>query len=369
MCAETLQVELDFRRGDFRLRLDEAFALRGITGIWGPSGSGKSTLLRSISGLERADGRIVWGDEVWLDSSAGRDVAAHRRPVAHMFQDARLFAHLSVEGNLRFAERRADRRSEAPEISFADAVEALDLDRLLPRSTLDLSGGEQQRVALARTLLTRPRLLLLDEPLAALDSGRRFEILRYIEALHSRFGLPMLYVTHAIDEVALLADEVLVLDDGRRLARGPVQETLDRQQALPLGDRDSSLSIVESKVLGHDADLHLVWLDVDGQRISVPESEPMVAGEPVRLLIAARDVSLATVEPTSLSIRNVLRGRIAALEEDPESAFAEATIELGSATLRARITRASLYDLELAEGREVFALLKTVSVDRTLSRA
>ncbi|MEM1244822.1 MAG: molybdenum ABC transporter ATP-binding protein [Acidobacteriota bacterium] len=368
MCADSLHVDVELRFGSFSLRLDEHFPTEGITGIWGPSGSGKSSLLRSISGLERrARGRIAWGDELWLDSASRIFVPAHRRDVAYMFQDARLFPHLSVEGNLRFAERRAP--SKGRSISFEDAVEALELGPLLSRRTTDLSGGEQQRVSLGRTLLTRPRLLLLDEPLAALDSSRRFEILRFIEALHAGFGLPMLYVSHSFEEIALLADEVLELEAGAVRSHGTAAVSFAGGARL----QDASLSVLAAEVSRVDARWHLAWLEVAGQEISVPHPASFQEGDGVRLLVRARDVSLATSRPVEVSIRNVLTGRVRSVEEEQDSAFAEVTVALDGPSdaprplLRARITRASLHELELEEGHEVYCLLKTVSVDRALA--
>ncbi len=365
MCAESLHVRLRLRFDDFSLELDESLATQGVTGIWGPSGSGKSSLLRSICGLEaRAQGRISWGDEVWLDSDAGVFVPTHRRDVAYMFQDARLFPHLSVEGNLRFAEKRAPREGLA--VSFEDAVAALELEPLLERRTTDLSGGEQQRVSLGRTLLTRPRLLLLDEPLAALDASRRLEILRFIEALHARFALPMLYVSHSVEEIALLADEVLELEHGRARSHGASASMF----AAGTPGRDASVSVLAARVARLDEAWQLAWLDVAGQEISVPQPPSLHEGDRVRLLIRARDVSLATDRPTGVSIRNVLAGRVEEVDEDPHSAFAEVTVALSVRDrLRARITRASLHELGLAAGREVYCLLKSVNVDRTLAHS
>lgn len=368
MCADTLQVSLRLSLGSFELELDERLATEGITGVWGPSGSGKTSLLRSICGLERrARGRVAWKDEVLLDSDQGIFVPPHRRRVAYMFQDARLFPHLSVEGNLRFAEKRAAETDRS--VSFADAVAALELGPLLSRRPSDLSGGERQRAALARTLLTRPRLLLLDEPLAALDAARRLEILRFIESLHARFELPMLYVSHAVEEIALLADEVLELDAGRARAHGAAETTFS--DAAPLRLRGKSVSVLASRVVRLDPAWHLAWLEVAGQEISVPQSASLREGDGLRLVVRARDVSLATRRPEDISIRNVLAGVVSSVEEDPDSAFAEVTVVLDDASegarLRARITRASRHELDLAKGRDVFCLLKSVSVDRTLA--
>jgi molybdate transport system ATP-binding protein len=334
-----------------------------VTAIFGPSGSGKSTLLRTLAGLERgATGRLSLGREVWLDSARGIDVPAHRRPVGYMFQEARLFPHLSGEGNLRYAARRARRQRQV--VTFDEVVEALDLEPLLPRRTTSLSGGERQRVALGRTLLAQPRLLLLDEPMAALDASRKNEILPYLEALHPRFGIPMLYVSHSVDEVALLAERILVLAEGRVTAMGRTAEILEHLDLGPLADRRGAASVVEARVVRHDSEYHLTWLDLAGQTLVVPIREHFEEGELACLVVRARDVSLATVRPQGVSIQNVLAGRVCEVKEREGSAFAEVWVDLGPHRLLARITRLSLHELALTVGSPVFALLKSVSLSK-----
>jgi molybdate transport system ATP-binding protein len=234
MTGLDLATRISFR--DFELDVSHRFALDGITALFGPSGCGKSTLLRIIAGLEeKAGGRIAFGGEVWLDTASRIFVPPHLRGVGYVFQDARLFPHLSVEGNLRYAARRSagiDHR-----IAFDDVVAALDLGPLLSRRTGALSGGERQRVAMGRTLLARPRLLLMDEPLAALDIQRKAEILPYIERLPERFGVAVIYVTHAIDEVVRLARRMVVLGAGRKIADGSVAEVLERLDIQPATGR------------------------------------------------------------------------------------------------------------------------------------
>ena len=334
-----------------------------VTAIFGPSGSGKSTLLRTLAGLERgATGRLSLGREVWLDSAQGIDMPAHRRPVGYMFQEARLFPHLSGEGNLRYAAKRA--RRERQVVSFDEVVEALDLQPLLARRTSRLSGGERQRVGLGRTLLAQPRLLLLDEPMAALDASRKNEILPYLEALHPRFGIPMLYVTHSVDEVALLAERILVLAGGRVAAQGRTAEILERLDVGPLADRRGAASVVVARVVRHDPEYHLTWLDLAGQTLVVPKREHFEEGEEACVVVRPRDVSLATRRPEGVSIQNVLAGHVCGVREQEDSAFAEVLVDLGKHRLLARITRLSLRDLELAVGSPVFALLKSVSLSR-----
>ena len=347
---------------DFTLDVSHRFAMDGITALFGPSGGGKSTLLRIISGLEAgAEGRIAFGDETWLDTKAGIFMPAHRRGVGYVFQDARLFPHHSVEGNLRYAARRStgvDKR-----IDLDGVTAALDLQPLLSRRPGTLSGGERQRVAIGRTLLTRPRLLLMDEPLANLDVQRRAEILPYIERLPGTFGMPVIYVTHAIDEVARLAQRMVVLAAGRTIADGPVTEVLERLDLQPATGRFEAGVVLAARIAGHDTRFRLTRLDHHGQPIDMPMVD-LPVGTEIRLRVRARDVSLATVRPTGISVRNILSGVISQIEEEPDTAFAETLVDLGGAKLRARVTRAAVADLALAPGMPVFALVKSVALDR-----
>ena len=366
-------LELDVRVGfpGFDLEVEQAIPAAGVTAVFGPSGSGKTTLLRAVLGLEPgATGRIALGGEAWLDSERGVRTPPHRRPVGCTFQDGRLFPHLDVAGNLRYADRRS---AQAPEASVSitrdDVVDALDLGPLLDRRPHTLSGGERQRAALGRALLSRPRLLLLDEPLSALDRRRKAEILPYLLALHPRFGIPTLYVSHAVDEVALLADRILVLVDGRVQAFGGTVEVLEQLDLAPLTERYQAAAVLEARVSAHDDEYRLSWLDLGGQRLSVPRIEHLEVGESARLLVRARDVSLATERPSPTSIRNVLSGVLVALHQDESTPFAEATVDLGSHRLRARITRASAAELGLEVGSPVFALLKSVSLDTRAGRS
>jgi molybdate transport system ATP-binding protein len=351
------------RLGEFELQVAGEIDTGRVTAVFGPSGSGKSTLLRILAGLERrASGRLFLGREAWLDSARGLDLPAHRRPVGYMFQDARLFPHLSGEANLRYAVRRA--RRERQVVDFDEVVDALDLEALLPRSASALSGGERQRLALGRTLLAQPRLLLLDEPLAALDTSRKMEILPYLERLHPRFGIPTLYVSHSVDEVALLADRILVLAGGRVAARGRTAEVLESLDLGPLAGRFGAATAIQARVVRHDAEYHLTRLDLEGQPLVVPRREHFAEGEEACVVIRARDVSLATCRPQGVSIQNVLAGRVCQVREDPASAFADVVVDVGSHRILARVTRLSLHELGLLVGMPVFALLKSVSLSK-----
>ncbi len=359
-----LEIDVELALGEFRLAIARSFELEGITALFGPSGSGKTTLLRVIAGLEKqARGRVVSGSETWQDSATGAWVPAHRRELGMVFQDARLFAHLSVTGNLRYADRRA--RGPDIAISFAEVVTALDLGPLLDRKVDGLSGGERQRVAIGRTLLRRPRLLLMDEPLAALDRQRKAELIPYIERLPSRFGIPILYVTHALDEVGRLANRMVVMSEGRVLTVGSAAEVMESLDLLPLTGQFEAGVLLEGKVLAQDPTYSLTSVGVAGQTLVVPALELSV-GSPVRLRIRARDVALARDKPDGLSIRNILAARVVDVASQPDKAYAEVLLDLNAVHLRARITRASVADLVLKPGDEVYALVKSIAVDRSL---
>jgi len=362
---ETRHLEIKVRvvhRG-FALEVDDDLELAGVTAIFGASGSGKSTLLRTLAGFETpVSGRIVFGREVWFDHDARIDVPPHRRAIGMLFQDVRLFEHLNVSGNLAFGERRRGR--EGGRFDRSEIVAALDLEGLLTRRIGALSGGERQRVGLARTLLSSPDLLLLDEPLSALDRERKAEILPYLEDVTRRFRIPTIFVSHDIDEVARLADRVWVLAEGRIQTSGPTAAIVERLDLQPLTGRFEAGVLVEGRVARHDARLHLTIVDLHGDEFAMPLVERLAPGDSVRLRIRARDVAIATVQPVGLSIRNVLPGRVADLIRQPESGSVEAFIQLRQDRVRARLTLAAVEELELDIGTEVYALIKSVSFER-----
>jgi molybdate transport system ATP-binding protein len=357
------ELRLDFRLSldEFDLILDTALSLDGVTAVFGPSGGGKSSLLRVIAGFEQpTSGRIQHGTTAWFDAQQGIQIPPHRRPVGYMFQDARLFDHLDVAGNLRYAARRS---GGSGAMGFEHVVDALNLGALLERSAAALSGGERQRVALGRTLLAAPELLLLDEPLAALDQARKEDILPYLERLPREFGIPTIYVSHDIDEVAHLADRVMVLAGGRLQATGPTAEILERFDLAPYTGRFEAGVLVEGRVAHHDERLRLTAIELEGARLTLPMAAHARIGDRVRLRIRARDVALAIREPEGLSIRNVLPGTIARIEADRETGSAETIIDIGGARIRARLTLAAVEDLNLAEGLAVYALIKSVGLE------
>jgi molybdate transport system ATP-binding protein len=353
-----LSLNIALERPSFALQVDHEVALTGITALFGPSGSGKTTLLRVIAGLEDdVRGRVTFDGEPW--QTDGARVPPHRRGIGYVFQDGRLFSHLSVEQNLRFALSRAARRS----IGFDAAVDALDLRSFLPRRTLSLSGGEQQRVAIARALLTSPRLMLMDEPLSSLDAARKREILPHIERLPALFGISVLYVTHNLDEVARLANDVVLLAEGRIAAHGTVAAVFERNDLGTLtGGLDAGV-VLRSEVISYDKGV--ATLRVGTQQLRVPMAATRVgATRPIR--IHARDVAIATVRPEKLSIRNVLTARILTIETGA-NLNVELLLDVDGEHLRARITQDAHDELELAAGRQVFALVKSVALESSLS--
>jgi molybdate transport system ATP-binding protein len=355
MAAASLEIDIALALGGFRLEVTEKIALDGITALFGPSGSGKTSLLRVVAGLERqAAGRLVCGDDVWLDAGSYRP--AHQRQIGYVFQDGRLFSHLDVRGNLLYPSRHGRRNGP---IGYADVVAALDLEALLDRAPDSLSGGERQRVAIGRALLANPRLLLMDEPLSSVDIDRKREIVGLIETLPARFGLPIVYVTHDLDELLRLADRVIVLAGGRVAGHGEVAATL---AALDPGAGGSSLdssAVIEARVVLHGE--RLSELAIGDRRLRVPRIEAGVDSR-VRLRIFARDVVIAAEPPGRISIRNVLPARVVAVDGSPEP-FVDVRLDLGGQGLRARITRDACEELELVPGLEVYALIKSVALD------
>ena len=345
------------QRGSFRL--DAAFELPtpGVVALFGRSGCGKSTLIDIIAGLLEPDaGRVALDETVLLDTQRGLDLPPERRGVGYVFQDARLFPHLRVAGNLRYAQKRA---SAAAYVDFDTVVSLLDLAALMDRRVHGLSGGERQRVALGRALLSQPRLLLLDEPLAALDRARREEVLPYLETLRDRLAIPMVYVTHNFDEVLRLATHIVLMQAGAVIAQGGIGEmSLDPHLRALIGP-DEVGAIVEGVVLGLDAAGNLTRLQVGRGEIHVP-ARGLVVGTKLRVQLLARDIIVSTRVPLHLSVRNSLAGVVTSIQSD-EADSDLITLDVGSPLL-ARITKAATRELGLEPGMPAWALVKSVSL-------
>ncbi len=358
-----MRVELDLAAdwGAFRLAARDALELDGVTALFGPSGSGKTTILAAIAGFRPGLGRVAVDGAVWQEGR--RFVPPHRRPVGTVFQEGRLFDHLDVAGNLRFAERRAD--PNGPPIRRAEVVEALELAGLLDRRPALLSGGERQRVAIGRALLARPRLLLMDEPLAALDRPRKAAILPLIAALPGRFGTPVLYVSHQIDEIVQLADRLVTVRAGRITGQGETVAMVARMDPAVTG-RFEAGSLLEGSVVELRPEFALAAIEIGGAHLWLPDLGGVQVGERLRVRVRARDVSLALAPVGGISIRNQLPARVTGIETD-EGPFAEVRLDVASQSLRARVTRMTVAELGLVEGADVWALVKSISFDRRLA--
>ncbi|HEX8989849.1 MAG TPA: molybdenum ABC transporter ATP-binding protein [Rhodocyclaceae bacterium] len=341
----------------FALDVDLVLPARGVTALFGPSGSGKTTVLRCIAGLERrAAGRLEVGGEVWQQE--GVFLPTHRRRLGYVFQDARLFPHLTVRRNLDYGQRRvaaAERR-----VSPDHVVELLGIGHLLDRLPERLSGGERQRVAIARALLTSPSLLLMDEPMAALDAARKAEILPYLERLHGELEIPVIYVSHSPDEVARLADHLVVMESGRAVAQGPLTETLARLD-LPVRLGEDAGVVLDGRIAERDQNWHLARIEFDGGSLWTRDAGHAL-GHAVRVRILARDVSVALDAPHDTSILNTMPATVAELADESHPALALVKLRVGASAIVARLTRRSACGLELKPGLPVFAQIKAVAL-------
>lgn len=355
-------IEVRFRKQLPDLLIDVSFEApaTGITALFGRSGSGKTSVVRAIAGGLSPDcGRIVVGGRVFYDSMARVEMPVHRRRIGYVFQDSRLFPHLTVRGNLLYGYKRAPATRR---FDLAAAVELLGIGHLLDRRPHNLSGGERQRVAIGRALLAQPSLLLLDEPLSSLDPPRKTELLPYIQGLRDRFRLPILYISHAFDEVAGIADHLVLIDAGRIVRSGPLLDVAADAEAAPLIGRFEAGSVIECTVTGHDAAAELSTLEFAGGELRVPGVGADV-GSRLRVRIRSRDVALSLSRPADISITNRLPGHLIGLTTR-EAPYVDAAIDVGGSTVvRALITRESVGRLGLTPGAPVWVLIKAVAFD------
>jgi len=353
-----IKLGFDVARAGFAMQVSLELPGRGVTALFGHSGSGKTTILRAVAGLERhANGYLEVNGDVWQDDARGIYVPTHRRALGYVFQEASLFSHLSVRGNLDFVLKRTSNQGSA---LFDHVLVLLGIAHLLDRRTTDLSGGERQRVAIARALLTQPKILLMDEPLAALDGKRKEEVLPYLERIHAELDIPMLYVSHSAEEVARLADHVVLLDDGKVLASGPAADTLARID-LSMGLEVDAGVLVEGIVKAVDDAYELLQLDAAGGTLYVAHAA-LALGTRLRLRILARDVSLALARPTDSSVLNQLQATVVATWPASTPAHVIVKLDAGGTALLARITRRSHDQLGLAIGKAVWAQVKAVAL-------
>lgn len=363
------RLRLQWQRGAFVLDVDLSLPGSGITVLYGPSGCGKTSLLRCVAGLERAQGNalVQMGGLTWQDDSRGLFVPTHRRAIGYVFQEASLFEHLSVRDNIAFGRPR-NAGTGAAALSLDAVVALLGIGHLLARRSTDLSGGERQRVAIARALAAQPAVLLLDEPLSALDHARRQEILPWLERLRHEVHIPMLYVTHAADEVARLADTLVVMDQGRAVACGAATEVL-AQVDTPVVLGEDAGALLQGTVQSIDSDWHLAEVQCGSATLWLRDSG-LVVGQGVRVRVLARDVSLALAEVQGSSIQNALRATVRSIV--PGGHPSQALVQLALAPsgqcapelLLARITQRAVHSLGLQVGQQVWAHIKSVGLVR-----
>ena len=355
--ATAIEARLALVYPGFVLNIDIALPGRGFTALFGASGSGKTSCLRAIAGLQRAHGRLVVQGEVWQDDARNIFMPTHRRALGYVFQHAALFPHLSVRGNLEYGRKRVPAAQQR--VDFDRAVALLGLEPLLQRQTTSLSGGERQRVAIGRALAASPRLLLLDEPLASLDAKRRAELLPYLQGLQSQLDIPALYVSHAPEEVAQLANHLVLLEHGHVLASGPTAELMTRLD-LPLAQGDTAQAVLHVEVLSHDTSSQLLRVGFAAGELLLPASGAPIGTKRV-VRVPARDVSLTLSRHADTSILNILSATVQAISDDTPG-HTMVSLNVGGAVLLARITRQSAQVLGLRPGLAVFAQIKGAAI-------
>ena len=354
-----LALRFALARNDFELQVDLALPVSGITVLFGASGSGKTSVLRCVAGLERPTQALVCvNEQVWQDDAQGVFRPTWQRDLGYVFQEASLFEHLDVQRHLQFGLQRSRKPGAAQ--ALAQAVDLLGIGALMSRQAATLSGGERQRVAIARALATQPQLLLLDEPLAALDGARRQEVLPWLEKMRDELRIPMLYVTHSADELARLSDHLVVLDQGCVQASGPLQQVLERVDSRVLAGDDAGV-VLPGRIAQRDAHWHLAQVDFAGGRVWVRDNDwPL--GQSVRLRVLARDVSVTLHAPQDTSIQNHFRAQVQAVVDDTHPSQALVQLRCGESVLLARLTQRAVHDLQLRVGACVWAQVKSVAV-------
>ena len=355
--TETIDAKFVLQRGDFKLDVAFTVPIKGVTAIFGPSGSGKSTLLRILAGLEPCEqGHLNVGGRDWQRSSWA--LPPHRRDIGYVFQEASLFTHLSVKHNLEYGFKRVPKSQRL--IHFDETVELLGVEPLLSRNTTSLSGGERQRVAIARALLTSPQLVLMDEPLAALDENSKAEILPFLERLHDTLKIPLFYVSHSANEVAQLADYLLLMHEGKIQSQGPLSDTLSDISSSQ-AKREDAFSMLNCVVIQPDSAYHLSVLKSGDEFIHIPKINAKV-NQSIRLRIQARDISLCLDKPQHSSILNVLPATILDLSPPTKKGQCMVRLEVTGQILIARLSEYSCVRLKLSPGLSLFAQIKAMAL-------
>lgn len=360
LCPPVL-VNVQLTRHDFELNVDLSLPANSVTVLFGPSGSGKTTLLRCVAGLEKAHGQVRVANEDWQNDSTQTFLPTWARQLGYVFQEASLFEHLTVRGNLNYGVKRV-KAALKPGAARAleQAVELLGIAHLLDRQPVSLSGGERQRVAIARALATQPRILLLDEPLAALDIARKQEVLPWLERLHRDLHIPVLYVTHSMEELTRLADHVVLMDKGKARMHGPAGQVLASAAFASLVGIDAG-ALISGRVSGHDERFHLTSIDVNGDTLWIRDHD-LAIDTPVRLHVHANDVSITLTEPKDSSIQNRLHGTVLAIANDTHPAQALVTVVCRDQQLLCRLTQRALHELKLEPGAKVWVQIKSVAL-------
>jgi molybdate transport system ATP-binding protein len=353
----SLRLKFNLTRPNFALNVDLQLPGRGVTALFGPSGCGKTTLLRCIAGLERASGSLTVNEHLWQDAT--HFTPTHQRAIGYVFQEASLFPHLSVRSNLQYGMKRANSNGN---VAIDPIIDLLGIRALLDRKPDGLSGGERQRVAIARALAVDPKLLLMDEPLAALDLKRKQEILPYLDRLQATLEIPILYVTHSPDEVVRLAHHLVVMDAGSVVASGELADTLS-QLDLPVKLGQEAGFVIESVVGSIESQWHLTRMDFDGGSVWIRDPG-LALGAKARVRILASDISLAREQPGKSSIQNVLQGQIDAMRDDEHPGLVLVRVKVGETALLARVTKRAVSELALKPGDTVWTQVKSVALAR-----
>ncbi|MCZ6802188.1 MAG: molybdenum ABC transporter ATP-binding protein [Nitrospirae bacterium] len=360
-----LTASCEIQYPNFHFQVDVEIPTEGITAIFGPSGCGKTTFLRCLAGLERSKrGRVQFGKEVWQDESQGKFMPIAHRPIGYVFQEPRLFPHLSVKSNLEYGLKRTPKDQQ--KFSSEQIVEILGIQHLLDRRPHFLSGGEQQRVAIGRALLTSPKILLMDEPLSSLDATRKREILPFIQRLDKELHIPIIYVSHSLQEVLQLAKTLVLLKEGRVTGVGPLSEMFSKMDSRTLMEESHVGAVIDTTVEEHDAEFGLTKLGFGGRHVLVPHQDQPV-GHELRVQILARDVSIVTGSPSfQSSVLNIFKATVTEIGTIKSGTpFVDVKLDIGCPLL-ATITRKSLSSLQLQPGQHVYAQIKAVALRQDL---
>lgn len=359
MPSQGIQACFKCQFGAFTLDVDLELPGTGLTALFGHSGCGKTTLLRCMAGLQAAKGTMRVNGDIWQSGSEKGSRPVHQRPLAYVFQETSLFPHLSVERNLMYGYKRIPQSERR--ISLEQAVQWLGLSHLLGRMPEKLSGGERQRVAIARALLTSPGLLLMDEPLSALDQHSKQEIMPYLEALRDNLAIPMLYVSHSTAEVARLADHIVMMDQGRVVAQGPLQHIMARTDQ-PFGLEEDAGVILEARVSGRDDQWHLCRADFEGGHLWLRADDRLSVGQSIRLQVLARDISLAKSQQTDQSIQNLLPATVNEVVSDVSPGTSMVRLLAGPTPFLSRLTTRSVHTLGIEPGQQMWMQIKSVAI-------